>query len=65
MNPNITWDIVLANNDKPWDWYGLTRNHIITWDIISTNPNKPWDWGALSSTTSSLIIPTNIGNGGP
>jgi len=25
MNPNITWDIVQANPDKPWDWYYLSN----------------------------------------
>jgi hypothetical protein len=27
-NPNITWDIIQANPDFPWDW-----------DCISQNPN--------------------------
>ena len=26
MNPNITWEIVLANPNKPWDWYWLSVN---------------------------------------
>ena len=26
MNPNITWDIVQANPDKPWNHGGLSAN---------------------------------------
>ncbi|NDC83981.1 hypothetical protein EB093_10060 [bacterium] len=26
QNPNITWDIIQANLDKPLDWYGISRN---------------------------------------
>ena len=25
-NPNVTWDIVEANPDKPWDYYFLSGN---------------------------------------
>ena len=25
-NPQVTWDIVQANPDKPWDWRWLSRN---------------------------------------
>jgi hypothetical protein len=41
-NPNITWDIVQANPDKPWDYKALSLNPNITWDIIKANPDKPW-----------------------
>ena len=33
-NPNITWEIVKANLDKPWDWEQLSRNPNITWEIV-------------------------------
>ena len=48
QNPNITWDVVKDNLDKPWDWDGLSQNLNITWDIIKDNPDKPWDWYWLS-----------------
>ena len=31
-NPNITWEIVKANPDKPWDWVGLSPN--VTWENV-------------------------------
>ena len=49
INPNITWDIVQANPNKPWDWRCLSWNPNITWDIVQANPDKPWRWMSLSS----------------
>ena len=45
---NVTWDIVQANPDKPWNWWGLSLNPSITWDIVQANPDKPWIWWGLS-----------------
>jgi hypothetical protein len=25
MNPNISWEIVSSNPEKPWRWHGLIR----------------------------------------
>ena len=36
-NPNITWDIVESNPDKPWNWYSVSRNPNITMEIIEGN----------------------------
>jgi hypothetical protein len=41
LNPNITWDVVINNTDKPWNWYCLNNNPNITWDIVINNPDKP------------------------
>lgn len=46
-NPNITWNIIKNNFDKPWNWHHLSSNPIITWDIVRQNPDKPWDWDML------------------
>jgi hypothetical protein len=43
-----TFDIVLKNPDKPWDWRWLSQNPNITFDIVLKNPDKPWDWDWLS-----------------
>ena len=56
MNPNITWDIVAANPDKPWNSCWLSRNPNITWEIMVANPDKPWDWMALSCNTFNTPI---------
>ena len=49
-NPNITWDIVQANPDKPQN--SDTPN--ITWDIICDNPDKPWNYDWLSDNPNLL-----------
>jgi hypothetical protein len=48
-NPNITWEIVQANPDKPWDFVWLSANPNITWEIVQSNPDKPWNYDALST----------------
>ena len=53
LNPSITWDIVQANPDKPWNWYYLSKNPSITWEIVQANPDK--DWSELSQT---ILNPT-------
>ena len=35
--------------DKPWSWYGISRNKNIMWKIVQENPDKPWDWLRMSS----------------
>lgn len=55
-NPNITWDIVMANQHLEWDPESLCCNPNVTWDIVtaqqhfelryrwlSSNPNITWD----------------------
>lgn len=56
-NPNITWNIIKDNFDKPWCWKTLLGNPNITWEIatgkdvpyqdnwlyMSRNPNITWD----------------------
>ena len=52
MNPNITFDIVLAHPDKSWDWDSLSRHPNITFDIVIAHPDKPWNWYWLSSNSN-------------
>lgn len=49
MNPNITWNIVQANPEKPWSYEFLSKNPNITWDIVQANPNKDWNFKFLSA----------------
>lgn len=64
-NPNITWDIISKNIDKPWDWYDIKNNPNITWDVIRDNPkelHKLWNFDSLytkSSITSKGLIDLN------
>jgi hypothetical protein len=47
-NPNITWDIVAENLDKPWNWVSLSRHPNITWEIVQQHPQCPWHWYGLT-----------------
>ena len=47
-NPNITFDIVLAHPELPWDWFYLSQNPNITFDIILAHSELPWNWCCLS-----------------
>ena len=48
-HPDLTWDIISANPDKPWVWWCISANPNITWDIINANPDKPWVWWCISA----------------
>jgi hypothetical protein len=47
-HPNITWDIIKAHPDMPWQWHNVSGNLNITWDIVQANPDFPWNWTWLS-----------------
>jgi hypothetical protein len=59
MNPNVTWNFILANKNKPWDYKDerdpqmnrslLSINPNITWDIVKANPDINWCYGQLIS----------------
>ena len=34
QNPNITWEFVLANIEKDWNWGYLAKSKIVTWEIV-------------------------------
>ncbi len=42
QNPFITWDIVQANPDRPWNYTTLSRNPNITWEIVESNRDVPY-----------------------
>ena len=44
----ISWEIIQANPDKPWNWWAISMNPNITLDIIQANPDNPWDWSCIS-----------------
>lgn len=47
-NPNISWNIIENNLDKPWDWENISCNLNINIDILKNNLDKPWNWDNLS-----------------
>jgi hypothetical protein len=53
QNPNITWDIVKANPDRPWDYSSLSKNPNITWDIVESNLDKLWNYNWLTKNKMS------------
>jgi hypothetical protein len=62
-NPNITFEFVKENQDKPWDWIYLSLNPNITFDIVKDNPDRQWDWTYLSMNPNITwdIVKANIG----
>ena len=47
--PDITWGIVKANPNAPWDWTSLSGNpNVATPAIVTANPKMPWNWNDLS-----------------
>ena len=48
QNPNITWEIVQNNPDKPWKYSMLSQNPNITWKIVRNNSDKSWSYYFLS-----------------
>lgn len=40
MNPNITWENVEENPNKPWNYTYLSRNKHMTQDVIQNNIKK-------------------------
>ena len=55
QNPNITFEFVKENMDKPWDWSALSRNPNITVDIVKDNPDKPWNLSDLNENPNILL----------
>ena len=41
-------DIIVENDDKPWNWQRVSSRKDITWDIIKNNPDIPWYWRNIS-----------------
>jgi len=62
-NSAITWDIVSANPEFPWNMDGLSCNPNITVNIITENPQPPWGNWILHKLAYNENIPiSNILN---
>ena len=48
ISQDMTWEIIQANPDKPWDWNWVSVNPNITWEIIQANPDKDLNWEDIS-----------------
>jgi hypothetical protein len=55
MNPNITFDIVKENVERPWNWSYLSKNPNITWNDVKENIEMPWDWSQLCANPNMLL----------
>jgi len=42
LNPNATWDFILENLDKPWDWDVLSSRSDTTEEFILSHPEVEW-----------------------
>jgi hypothetical protein len=41
-------DFFERHPDKPWDWYGISRNSNLTMDTVELLPDKAWDCDGIS-----------------
>lgn len=60
-NPNLPFEFVLANLDKDWNWFWISRNRGVTPNIVRRYPHLPWDWGGLSYNPN-LTLEMILGN---
>ncbi len=56
-NPNITWENIQQNTDKPWNWRSISQNPNITLENILQHPDKPWSWFCLSYNKGLFKLP--------
>ncbi len=61
-NPNITWDIIEKNSDKPWNYDSLSSNPNINWDIVNENSDKSWNMYKLLQNPMKKWKEEYIGN---
>lgn len=54
LNPNITWETVRDNPDKPWDYYCLSLNPNINMDIVRAYPKKEWEIPLIRSREAKI-----------
>jgi hypothetical protein len=59
-NPNITWDIVVANPQIDWCYNSFSKNRNMTLDIIIKNPDELWNMTLWSEFGSMKDIEANI-----
>ena len=67
-SPNITWDIIINNLDKKWDWYYIfshNTNLVLTNEIINNDKlkdiiNKNWIFISYNKSLSLEIINNNL-----
>ena len=58
-NEYISWDFIMSNLNKPWNWKELSRNKIVNFRIIQENSFLRWDWKSVSENpniTLDIII---------
>ena len=55
MLSHITWNTIIKNLDKSWDWPNISKNPNITFEIIKNNPNYPWNWNCVTRNPNISI----------
>jgi hypothetical protein len=60
---DITWEFIINNKDKNFDWYKISKHKNITWEIIKDNPNYPWNKTGVNENPNInwIIIRDNPG----
>lgn len=44
----VTWEMIKANPQIPWDYKYVSMNPNIVWDAVVANPDEAWDYSWLS-----------------
>ena len=52
LNPDVTWEVIQANLEKPWEWSILSCHLGITWEAVNAHSDKPWSWNDISRNPS-------------
>lgn len=55
-HPHLSWDFVLENLGKPWDWFRLSKNPRFSLPFIHNTPayiQATWDWKGIAQNPSN------------
>lgn len=52
---NPMWELITKYPDKPWDWFGVSKNPNITLEIVLVNPSLLWYWKGVSKNPNITL----------
>ena len=47
-NPDLTFEFILKNLDREWDWWRISLKDWVTEKVVGQHPNLPWQWNLLT-----------------
>jgi hypothetical protein len=55
MNPSIDFEFVKKHEDRPWNFYSLSKRLPDITRLIKENPGIPWNWAGVSQNPSLTL----------